>query len=247
MKLRKLFTGLLLLTLSLGSCSGAGTPPSDSTSETERKDETSHKPESVTLNTDYTVVYPSRNTAALDAAQIVRDVFSPLSLPIRSDAEEAADREILIGNTNRPETAEAKRRLADGDAIVTVVGEKLVLYATADRHYASLVEYLAQELQGSLTLPADLTVKSTLDTVRTLLSEETVGSASTTVSVTLYGEDQNAEVGILVGNHNGESGVILSGVGNGGIAAVAVASGNFVRPVPVAPLGFHSGNKRIAN
>ena len=55
---------------------------------------------------------------------------------------EVSDYEILIGETNRPETAKAKEMLADGDYVIVVIDEKLVVYSKNEEAYGIISDIL---------------------------------------------------------------------------------------------------------
>lgn len=84
-----------------------------------------------------------------------------------TDYDEPVEKEILIGNTNRPETAEVAGRLGDALYRIEWVGSKLVIVGVDDAATARGVRYLVREVlgytgpasvkgDGSASLPAKL-------------------------------------------------------------------------------------------
>lgn len=80
----------------------------------------------------YRVVYPKGNTAAKASAELLVDYFSKehkIDLIVTADTASEQEREILVGKTNRAESA---KDISDSDIKVSLNGEKLVFDAGHD-------------------------------------------------------------------------------------------------------------------
>ena len=80
-----------------------------------------------------------------------------------SDDVIAARYEILVGDTNRPETAAAAAALTGGDAyLIETLGSKLVIVASSDRALASAIEYFCEYIgytsEDNYTAAAELSL-----------------------------------------------------------------------------------------
>ncbi len=101
--------------------------------------------------TSYVIVRPdSCDTALKTSASLLLNALKTISgttdIGIKTDYEEAAPYEILIGNTNRPESAEVAARLGDNDYRIEIVGDKLVIVGRDDRAAAYGVRTLLRSV-----------------------------------------------------------------------------------------------------
>ena len=104
----------------------------------------------ITLNADYTVVRPERCSTAIIKAAV--ELTSALTTAIGADVslkedflygdQTPAQYEILIGQTNRDESAAALAELKYQDYSVTVSGAKLVISAYTDEKLLEAIEYV---------------------------------------------------------------------------------------------------------
>lgn len=130
----------LAMTLSMfvfmTACNGDGEgDATDETTETERE----RKPDTVYKEDlkSYKLVISSNVSTNLKA--IASNLAESLSTAWKGDikvvtdtAEEASEYEILLGNTNRPETAAFKAKIGDGECGYSVVGRKIVILGSED-------------------------------------------------------------------------------------------------------------------
>ncbi len=151
---------------------------------------------------DYSVIYPK------DCERLVRQTASDIYLKIKSlsginvvfadDSTAESEYEIIVGNTSRPETAEAIKKMGDNDYIITIIGKKLVLYSENVDSYSKMFNYL--EISGfqneSFKLPADFSYLGNLVTLFT--ADEKVGKA-TRIDVTFNLFHKDAKNGIIIG------------------------------------------------
>ncbi len=104
----------------------------------------------------------SEKSAASNLANLMRDSCGLVT--ITTDYTEAVDLEILIGATNRPESAEAAAwaatQVAEGESwyYIGVTGNKIVLHGTGDEGVAAAVRYLIMTYgekikTGAVSLP----------------------------------------------------------------------------------------------
>ncbi len=146
---------------------------------------------------DCTVVYSA--SANKDVTKYAERVKTQLrsallqDVPFETDAKEATSKEILVGDTNRPESAQVKAKLPldAGHAYrIELVGEKLVIVATDDQALESGVQYLIyavlSEIQdNAITLAADFSYADSYG-VDTLLLKNGV-QIKTQLVTTVYG------------------------------------------------------------
>ena len=103
--------------------------------------------------TSYVVVRPDQCDSALKTSasllqRALKTISGAASISIKTDYEDAAPYEILVGATNRPESAEVATRLGEDDYRIEIVGEKLVIAGRDDNAAAYGVRYLLQNLLG---------------------------------------------------------------------------------------------------
>ena len=122
--------------------------------------------------TEYTVVRPDScetvlKTCVTTFVRALKTVSGAQDVGIVTDYEEATVLEILVGATNRPETAEVKARLGSDDYRIEIVGNKPVIVGRDDSATAYALRLFMQEVIGfrsannynakdKVTLPLDL-------------------------------------------------------------------------------------------
>ena len=107
--------------------------------------------------TKYTVIYPdgSNDDVVLRSKQIAQKITA-LGGKMRANNDwtrnieaTAANYEILVGNTNRPETLEVMKSIGYDDFAIRVVGNKIVITAhVADRLYEAIDYFCANSIKG---------------------------------------------------------------------------------------------------
>lgn len=167
---------------------------------------------------DYAIIHPETRRGELRGAVLdLLDEAKDRSMPMTAYADtdrEASEKEILVGATNRPETAEAISIMGDDDYIVTVIGEKLVIYAAEDEGYAFAMRWLFNNLEKEIfAVSKDLHYQSktvtekVFDTVvssrETLTLSFKLLAAESVLTLYLGKEDATA-----VNGYNGYSAVI---------------------------------------
>ncbi len=158
--MKRIICILMVLTLSLGllvGC-GGGKKPADSSSTDSVAGTTA-----IVITTDdvkyiaedgssvYRIVRPEGNTVVTpEAGNLFKNMKSGLDIGIKnvSDTEDGTDvYEILVGNTNRPESQAAIDYLYDNgmgryqDYIICTMGKKIVINAITDEAVANAVNY----------------------------------------------------------------------------------------------------------
>lgn len=99
----------------------------------------------------------SAKKAVRGACETLRDTIGG-DLTLTTDEESQADTfEILLGNTNRPESAQLAEGLGESDYRIAVVGEKLVAVGGSDLALQHAVRRLMKDIDGG-TLPRDYSV-----------------------------------------------------------------------------------------
>ncbi len=156
----------LVMLASLCSCFGEGDGSTESTTETPPS--SSGLPEGYTfaLTSDYTVVRPEKSkenvkTASNDLKKGLAALFGK-EVGITEDWREPAEGalEILVGNTNRPESKAALDAIkGELKFSVSVSGKTVVLVAGSDQLLSYAVSYLLEISrlhEGAVYLPAEL-------------------------------------------------------------------------------------------
>ena len=103
--------------------------------------------------TAYTVVRPDScevvlRTCVTTFVRALKSVSGAETVNIITDAEDATALEILVGNTNRPETAEVTARLGDADYRIEIVNNKPVIVGRDDSAAAFGLRLFMQEALG---------------------------------------------------------------------------------------------------
>ena len=113
---------------------------------------------------DFVIVIPSRaDSGRLSGILASLRALSPGIRPI-SDQGAESEKEILLGATVRPETAEARARLAETASeehfqyLIAEIGGKLILYAECDEGYGFIFDYFKAKyvIDGSVTVERGL-------------------------------------------------------------------------------------------
>lgn len=152
---------LALLVLLVGCGSEPGEEPADNT--------TTAAPEELSIaGADYTVVRPDdKSSAKISAAQRIVEYIgqSTGTAPAISidwvrtgdDPDAVSEFEILVGDTNRSESASVQ---CENGWYVGVQGSKLVILACKDKYYSAAVDYLISQLRvgedGTVKIMKDL-------------------------------------------------------------------------------------------
>lgn len=179
--------------LFLTACEESGqTPDSESGSVTEKQPETIINEENLR---DYVLVRTDgKRPLLIEAASSINDALKELfgySLKLNNDwldelgGEKAPELEILIGDTNRPESAEVLATLeGEGDYAVRFVGKKLVIVGTTDAATREAAKRFASELLSKeLALKEDLSLYGNIDVTDVFLEYE---DASAHIHKVLY-------------------------------------------------------------
>lgn len=135
--------------------------PSDSSSSPEETPiETEPPAEPITITADYVIVRPELcsdgvTAAAMDLKSAVTEALGA-SVSVKEDFLygdlKPADLEILVGMTNREESARALETIKYNDYVVAIDGNKLVINAYNDEKIAEAVEYVKSILANGTTV-----------------------------------------------------------------------------------------------
>ncbi|MBE6607492.1 MAG: hypothetical protein E7633_02900 [Ruminococcaceae bacterium] len=154
---------------------------------------------------DYTVVY-----AAADG-RVIRQIASEILLEMKNisktdvvftdDSSEAVECEILVGNTNRPETATAIEKMGDSEYIITMIGKKLVLYSENADAYEKMFNYLkiAGFTDTQFALSSDFSYSA--DMITKFVADEKI-DGNTRIDITFNYNHSDAQAGIFIGRED---------------------------------------------
>ncbi len=109
---------------------------------------------------EYIIIYPSdaykeKYLAILSSNAIGREY--DVSIAYKTDATAERECEILVGNTNRPESQTALEMMGENDIIIAVINKKIVICATDDDLYDAAVFRFMSTI-GEDGLPSDLCI-----------------------------------------------------------------------------------------
>ena len=159
----KTIIALILVLITLVSCSPATGTPEDTTTA-EPVDTTTAAPEVSDLdlvlfdqNTSYVIMRAEETTQTIinmvsDLRKALDDMTDINRISIKTDwlkrgtEPDPAALEILIANTNRPESAEAMKDLAYSDFAIKKVGNKVVIAAHNEKTLKQAVDYFLNNL-----------------------------------------------------------------------------------------------------
>jgi len=109
---------------------------------------------------EYVIIYPSDAYKEKYLAILSSNAISNehnVRIDYRADTASERECEILVGNTNRPESQKAIEMLGENDLIVAVINKKIVIATTSDDLYdAAVFRFMSALKDGSL--PSDLCV-----------------------------------------------------------------------------------------
>lgn len=132
---------------------------SDNTATTEETTAEAVESEAETMikinPSDYVVIYPNDSFKEKYLALLASNSFGVSYLPDASSPEREC--EILVGETDRPESRQVLENKGENDIIIAVVNKKIVLWASDDELYEILM-YRLKSLITDEGLPSDLYV-----------------------------------------------------------------------------------------
>ena len=150
----------LLLPVILVSCAEDG-EITDTTAIPETSAEESEPADMITFDpSEYVIVYPNDGFKEKYLALLTSNAIekkTDVSVPYKGDNSSERECEILIGNTNRPESQAALELMENNDLVVTVINKKIIIWASDDDLYDAAV-YRFIDALGDEDLPADLCI-----------------------------------------------------------------------------------------
>ncbi len=115
---------------------------------------------------DYVIIYPKGDDDAKESANLFRDYYKSaysIELPVKTDATTEAEKEVLIGKTNRKQS---KNNFADSDLEVSIKDSKLVF---SGGHYVTVKSAVEKFLRLEPEKGEAFTFKLTTDFTSTIL------------------------------------------------------------------------------
>ena len=159
-KILSLLLAVLFVVTAFAACQPADQPTpggSEGESSTEAPVETDPPKEPLTLSADYVVVRPMTTSDAVkDAAVSIKDALAnatgakvAISEDYLAAGKQPAEYEILVGQTNREESARAIEDLKYNDYIVSIDGKKLVINAYTDKGITAAVAHAITVIENA--------------------------------------------------------------------------------------------------
>lgn len=170
-------TAVLLIFLTLAACgkTDVDTPGESTSGAIPATDAETAQAISIVDNgkSDYIIIYPNKGSRqerafALDLSVAIRKACGAKVGYSADNKAEPTEREIIIGDTSRPETAEALTLMGSNDYIITLIGEKLVFYSKDHEKYASLLLdlFLDHTLkEKSIMTDSNFKLSATIETI----------------------------------------------------------------------------------
>ncbi len=158
MKKIRFLSWVLCFCALLCSCSETATVPEPESEIAETASETEAEVKGLNLIADngqkYLLVRQESCSDAVKSAFVsVKSAIlekTGVSLSLKDDwignNETAPECEILFGNTNRPESAEALSKMSEAGFIICVIGEKLVINGSTDKQMELAADYFIKEI-----------------------------------------------------------------------------------------------------
>lgn len=159
--MKKLFCTILLMLLGLLCLVGCGTEGERGPNQTEETETEAEGGKEISLAAPYTVIYSHGDFRSQHLAEQLCHAIKQktgISLSCRDDTATESACEILMGDTNRAESAQAQDQMGESRFIITVINEKLVILAKDIDLYEvveiSLINAISKD--GSASLPNSL-------------------------------------------------------------------------------------------
>ena len=174
-KIKGILSLILALILVLGLCACGGNKGNEGTTED------NGEPISFAA---YTMIRPQKASNALTKS--VSDLYMALTeiegceVTLATDmltgdaTPDSAVKEILIGVTNRPETAQAIEKLSANEFCVGVIGNKIVITGYTNEITYAAVDYFTENYLGdgtNLTIPSNLFYKGTVEDAKVIIDK----------------------------------------------------------------------------
>ncbi len=187
---------VLLLALTLAGCQPANVAPADTTTGAETTLSPTSPPETTTVapatvsivengKSDYMILRADRATGAeIDAALALREAIDKacgVRLRIVNELDAQPKKAIIVGNVNYGGAAEIAAGLSEGDYIIAMSGEHLVVCGDVPERTSLAVEYLTEHyLTDALAVPEGI-----CELLNFIPSEPTVAAEFTVMSFNL--------------------------------------------------------------
>ncbi len=165
--MKKLILILALLPLILLSCAPAEIPAETTAAETTLAEETTEPvPEELSISiagadiSEYTIIHNGSKAASECASELKMAIYNTVGcrLSVKSHTAKVSEREILVGKTNRTESAEVRSTFSRPNVYyeVRVIGEKLVVMGEGKATLEKLTEELSSYFSALAPAPTAL-------------------------------------------------------------------------------------------
>ena len=217
--MKKAFAFIILITLlsvfALSSCR------SDSSTDTTNAEESTTSEQIIPITvvkdkkTAYVIIYPEKGTReersfALELSVAIKKATGAKIGYGADKKTEPTEHEILIGNTSRPETAQAIALMGDNDYIIAAINEKIVFYSkSADKYESLLLDLFLNNTLKEKSIMTDSTLKiSDIIETSSSLDVKCQSGKQVSVSITLTHE-RSAPTIVLDKNGDGKNGYCI--------------------------------------
>lgn len=170
MKKHLLFFFCVLLSLSLlVSCGSSAETLESSEADTQAADMQSGLVLIKDGSAVYSIIYDDAfeiYSACQDLKSAIFDAYSVNMFPKKASATEIGEYEILIGNTNRPESAQLQAEIGEDEYALKVIGKKILITSSSESGIkAGIKEFTSMYVSTSnegFTVPEDLNIVKTV-------------------------------------------------------------------------------------
>ncbi|MBE6619791.1 MAG: hypothetical protein E7625_00300 [Ruminococcaceae bacterium] len=162
----------------------------------------------------YTIIRSLDAKKALSSAcatlhAVLEKILDRKDVEIITDDVSPYEWEILVGNTNRPESAQVKSELGEGQYAIRVMqeGKKIVIVGCDDEHTVKAIDYFLRiyadydAITGTMMMKENISLSLTLNDVQTAQDTPTYANEPTLVH-TRYTTEDVVVADIIVGREN---------------------------------------------
>lgn len=154
----------LMLILTFSGCKNTSTG-TDDTTNTDNGDTNMMALIKDDGSSDYKIIYQKNSKHKSDATELKANIYGVAGInlfPKTDEETEISDYEILIGNTNRPESTDILKDIVDGYYGIKVYGNKIVINSADDNGISAAIRAFSSlyitDANKNISIPKDLAI-----------------------------------------------------------------------------------------